>query len=116
MAEGREYLWARANRGETLTQAEVARLLGIRRQTVHAIERRALGKIRRGLSADTSDTNEDMAEKGSSRPPVRHPPRPPKGRYRQQYGVIVLCADEAEQRSVYERLKSEGLKIRVVVT
>jgi len=39
-----------------------------------------------------------------------------EGRYRQQYGVIVICENEAEQRKVYEQLTGQGLECRVVVT
>ena len=35
-------------------------------------------------------------------------------KYREQFGVIVLCRNEAEHRAVYERLKTEGYKCRVV--
>jgi ParB-like chromosome segregation protein Spo0J len=41
---------------------------------------------------------------------------PGAGSYKEQYGVIVICADEAEQQAVYERLKGEGLTVRVVTT
>jgi len=34
--------------------------------------------------------------------------------YRPGYGVIVLCADEPDQRAVYERLKREGYTLKVV--
>ncbi len=34
--------------------------------------------------------------------------------YKQQYGVIVICKDEKEQREVYERLLKEGLTLKVV--
>lgn len=34
--------------------------------------------------------------------------------YREQFGVIVMCRDEAEHRAVYERLKAEGYKCKVV--
>lgn len=37
-------------------------------------------------------------------------------RFQQQYGVIVVCQSEAEQQAVYERLKAEGLNVKVVVT
>jgi len=37
-----------------------------------------------------------------------------KFNYRQQYGVIVICMDEAEQEAVYERLRSEGFKCKIV--
>lgn len=35
--------------------------------------------------------------------------------YRQQYGVIVICANEEEQKAVYERLKNYGLTLKIVV-
>ena len=34
--------------------------------------------------------------------------------YKPQYGVIVICADENEQKEVYERLQKEGLTLKVV--
>ncbi|MGA3370686.1 MAG: hypothetical protein ABSC48_02880 [Terracidiphilus sp.] len=34
----------------------------------------------------------------------------PEGRYKEQYGVIVICEDETEQRMIYERLTEQGLK------
>ncbi|MGB3749458.1 MAG: hypothetical protein WA961_14760 [Rhodanobacter sp.] len=34
--------------------------------------------------------------------------------YRERYGVIVLCADAAEQERVYNRLRTAGHKLRVV--
>lgn len=34
--------------------------------------------------------------------------------YKEQYGVIVVCEDEKHQRKVYEDLKKEGLKLKVV--
>ncbi|MFH2099457.1 MAG: hypothetical protein ABIJ95_08110 [Pseudomonadota bacterium] len=40
----------------------------------------------------------------------------PESRYREQYGVIVICGDEKEQKRVYEELSRKGLKTRVVVT
>lgn len=39
-----------------------------------------------------------------------------EGRYKQQYGVICICKDEADQRTVYEKLTGQGLECRVVVT
>jgi len=38
------------------------------------------------------------------------------GGYREQYGVIVICADAASQESVYNDLKAAGYNCRVVVT
>ena len=34
--------------------------------------------------------------------------------YKEQYGVIVMCKDEEHQRKIYEDLKKEGLKLKVV--
>ncbi len=34
--------------------------------------------------------------------------------YKPQYGVIVICRSEEEQKAVYERLKQEGLTLKVV--
>ncbi|WP_321914829.1 hypothetical protein [Paraburkholderia sp. J11-2] len=45
--------------------------------------------------------------------PVRIPGR--NGfKYRPQYGVIVVCRNEAEQRSIYEALRAQGHKVKVV--
>lgn len=41
---------------------------------------------------------------------------PGEGRYKEQYGVIVVCRDEPEQQTVYERLQGEGYTVKVVVT
>lgn len=35
-------------------------------------------------------------------------------KYREQFGVIVVCKDEAEHRAAYERLKADGYKCRLV--
>ncbi len=40
----------------------------------------------------------------------------PEGRYKSQFGVIVICGGEAEQQKLYERLTADGLDCRVVVT
>lgn len=34
--------------------------------------------------------------------------------YRPQYGVVVVCADEAEQQQTYAVLKQQGYKLKVV--
>lgn len=34
--------------------------------------------------------------------------------YKPQYGVIVVCQSEEEQKAVFERLKQEGLTLKVV--
>lgn len=35
-------------------------------------------------------------------------------KYKEQYAVVVMCKDEAEQENVYNRLKEEGYKLKVV--
>ena len=35
-------------------------------------------------------------------------------KYRPQFGVIVVCADEKEHQRVYRQLASQGYKVKVV--
>lgn len=41
---------------------------------------------------------------------------PPESKYREQYGVIVICKDESDQKRVFEDLSKRGLSCRVVTT
>lgn len=34
--------------------------------------------------------------------------------YKSQYGVIVICKDEDEQKRIYEELEKKGYKLKVV--
>lgn len=34
--------------------------------------------------------------------------------YKQQFAVVVICEDEKEQEAIYNRLKDEGYKLKVV--
>ena len=34
--------------------------------------------------------------------------------YKEQYAVVVICSDEKEQEEVYNKLKAEGHKLKVV--
>lgn len=40
--------------------------------------------------------------------------------YREQYGIVIVCADEDKQRALYEELRAnlvtQGHKIKLVVT
>ena len=36
--------------------------------------------------------------------------------YHEQYGVIVMCADEAEQEKIYNKLVADGFECKVVTT
>lgn len=38
------------------------------------------------------------------------------GSYAEQYGVIVMCRDEAHQQAIFERLSADGLQVKVVAT
>ena len=35
--------------------------------------------------------------------------------YKSQYGIVVICSDEQEQKRIYEMLEKLGLKLKVVV-
>lgn len=49
--------------------------------------------------------------------PAGAPGVPPQNRYKEQYGVILVCACEADQMKVYEALAAiKDCKIKVVVT
>lgn len=37
-----------------------------------------------------------------------------KYEYKPQYGIVVICKDENEQKAVFEQLSSEGLTLKVV--
>ena len=49
-------------------------------------------------------------------PEDSEPPQPGPDKYKEQYGVIVICQGEAQQKQVYEDLLGQGYKCRVVVT
>ena len=44
------------------------------------------------------------------------PSRESSFNYKEQFGVIVLCADEDEQKTIYETLVAQGYTCRVVAT
>ena len=35
-------------------------------------------------------------------------------KYKPQYGVIVICETEEQQKELFEKLKKEGLKLKIV--
>jgi hypothetical protein len=39
-----------------------------------------------------------------------------KFNYKEQYGVIVICETEADQKAIFEELQKKGLKLKVVTT
>lgn len=46
--------------------------------------------------------------------PGRKPPARNGYKYRPQYGLIVQCRDEADQRRVFDRLSKQGYSPKVV--
>jgi hypothetical protein len=44
--------------------------------------------------------------------------KPPPGKngftYREQYGVIILCKDAKAQEALYNKLKAQGYRLKVV--
>ena len=36
-------------------------------------------------------------------------------KYREKFGIVVLCDDAAHQERLYAALKAQGLKLKVVV-
>lgn len=48
--------------------------------------------------------------------PVEAQPAAAESKYQEQYGVIVICENEAEQEHAYNKLRAEGYTCRVVVT
>lgn len=58
----------------------------------------------------------DLAESAGIIPGMDAPLEPGEDRYREQYGVIVMCTDEAHQQRVYGELQAAGHECRIVVT
>lgn len=63
---------------------------------------------------DKGDDDGDDDEKGPAEGFL--PDEDPEDKYREQYGVIVICSNEEEQQSAYEELKGSGYNVRVVTT
>lgn len=93
--------------GEALTLEDIASWCGCRPSTIHRIETAALKKAwwttqnpaaRRAILAAMKPTK-------AAKTPFQ---------YRQQYGLIVVCKDETDQRKKFEQLKKRGLAVRVV--
>ena len=48
--------------------------------------------------------------------PDRAPPKPPRERRPPElFQIVIECAGEDEQRELFERLRREGLKLRLLV-
>ena len=78
-----------------------------------------LGEFSKELDLKPFFSTEELKElgvPGYDNPGPQCDPPPPEGRYKEQYGVIVICKGEADQQNVYEVLTGQGLECRVVVT
>lgn len=47
-------------------------------------------------------------------PKSKRPPAPRSDKTTDAYHVLVQCVDERQQRRVYEQLKAQGLRCRVL--
>lgn len=45
----------------------------------------------------------------------QNPPGKNGFKYREQFGLVVICDDAAHQAQLYAALKAQGLKLKVVV-
>lgn len=68
------------------------------------------GEIERVEAPHTGDDGEPPATPGSSDGALD-----PSAEFKSQYGVIVICESEEQQREVFEALQADGHKCRVVV-
>lgn len=73
-----------------------------------------LGQLAEGMDLQPFFTDEELAE--IIAPGAECGLAIPEDRYKEQYGVIVICKGEADQRKVYEKLTGQGFECRVVVT
>ncbi|UJE15656.1 ParB-like nuclease domain protein [Gordonia phage Ligma] len=67
-----------------------------------------------GFSVEDLDELEKLASGGGAPGSGDLMDPPDEDNYTQQYAVTVVCADEAEQEAVFERLSAEGLTCKVV--
>ena len=65
---------------------------------------------------DMSDFGFDFGFEASGESPeeTAEPKKETSFNYTEQYGVIVMCSDEAEQEQIYNRLTDEGFTCKVV--
>lgn len=66
--------------------------------------------------ADLQAMLSQLAEDQKLIPEDDQPADVPESEYIEQYGVIVICADEAHQQEVFEQLQGLGFNCKVVVT
>jgi hypothetical protein len=95
--------------GEALSLEDIAAWCGCRPSTIHRIEIGALKKAR--WHPQNPDVRRAiLAAMKDSKPRTAAAPF----KYRQQYGLIVVCTGEADQKKKFEQLTKRGLTVRVV--
>jgi hypothetical protein len=72
-----------------------------------------LDDLLKGIGLQGAGGVEGATGPGASSP---SPGDPGENRYKAQFGVIVVCATESDQETVYNRLKAEGFTCRIVTT
>jgi hypothetical protein len=55
---------------------------------------------------ETADDEPKLTDAGKTRQPRRIPER---------YDILIHCRDETEQRDLFERLRGEGVSLRLLV-
>jgi hypothetical protein len=73
------------------------------------IDDRKMGdrKMRQGRGLDVVEAEIEMAGKRRGAAKAREVP--------ELYQVVIECGDEGQQRELFERLRREGLKVRLLV-
>ena len=67
-------------------------------------------------SAELQELLADVAKEAGLYPDGEVGGEPPESNYSEQYGVIVMCDGEAQQKEIYEALLEQGYNCKVVVT
>jgi len=79
----------------------------------YRLNARAAGLLtRRPLSLYTRTARLSVTE--AILPTPKNPPGRNGFKYKPQYGVVIVCGDEAKQQATYQALKQQGYKVRVV--
>lgn len=62
--------------------------------------------------------NEIIGDEAETQPPDTSidDEEPPEDSYKEQYGVIIICLDEAHQEDVFNKIQAQGYNCKVVAT
>jgi hypothetical protein len=93
--------------GEPLTLEDIAAWCDCEPSTIYRIQMSGLKKAR--WSAQNPALRRALL--AAMKPPSK---AAKPFQYQQQYGLIVVCEDEADQKKKFDQLKRRGLKVRVV--